>query len=147
MKTYVDYLNTLTIKALKEIAKQAGLKGYSAAKKDALVTMVDNEAAAVHSDAQQAKDEFTNALEILNEAFPPSNEEIEAEMNAEDTYEFDGAVYYGDIATMLRVHDKAVRRFNPTMRRDKAGMVVLTPRQRRRVHKHDRKASKSLLNA
>ncbi len=139
MKTYADYLNTLTVKRLREIAKQMQLTGYSKANKDVLITMIDDDVAMVHIDAQQAKDEFDKAVDIL-----PSNEHIDAEMNAEDYYVFDGVAYYGDLATMMRIHDKAVRRFNPSMRRDKSGKVVLTPAQRRRVHKHDRKASKIL---
>ncbi len=117
MKTYADYLNTLTVKRLREIAKQMQLTGYSKANKDDLIRLINDEVAIIH---------------------------IEAEMSAEDYYVFDGVAFYGDLATMMRIHDKAVRRFNPSMRRDKSGKIVLTPAQRRRVHKHDRKASKIL---
>lgn len=45
---------------------------------------------------------------------------------------------------VLEGHFKAVRRFNPTLKKDKSGMVILTPKQRRRVQKHDRKMAKKV---
>lgn len=45
---------------------------------------------------------------------------------------------------MIKGHQNFVKRFNPSMRRDRDGMVVLTAKQRRRVHKNDRKLAKRL---
>lgn len=45
---------------------------------------------------------------------------------------------------ILKNHEKAVRRFNPTMKRRKNGQVILTDKQRRRVQKHTYKLAKKL---
>lgn len=43
---------------------------------------------------------------------------------------------------ILGIHYKALMRYNPTLKRDGKGQVILTPAQRRRLHKRDRKAMK-----
>lgn len=53
-------------------------------------------------------------------------------------------IFDGATAELLIAHDKRVKRFNPNMRRDKAGMVCLTPKQRRRVQKNMRQHAKAV---
>lgn len=47
MKTYAEYLNTMTVKTLNAVAKDMGLKGYSKLRKAELVTFIDNAVAAL----------------------------------------------------------------------------------------------------
>jgi hypothetical protein len=42
MRTYAEYLNTMTVKALNVIARDMGLKGYSKLRKAELVAFIDN---------------------------------------------------------------------------------------------------------
>lgn len=55
------------------------------------------------------------------------------------------ATLTGVSAEFMIQHMRRVQRFNPLLRKDKSGKVVLTPKQRRRVHKKDRKVAKTLL--
>ncbi len=45
MRTYAEYLNTMTVKTLNVIAKQMGLKGYSKLRKAELIEFIDSEIA------------------------------------------------------------------------------------------------------
>jgi protein-tyrosine-phosphatase len=125
---YADHLNKMTVKDLREIAKRAGVKipgvALSRATKDLLVSGID---AMVAVDWNEAKD--IDAAMASNEA---------------THFEYAGVVWTGPSATLLRKHVEMLRRFNPSMRRDKRGKIVLTPKQRRRIHKNDRRNTKRL---
>lgn len=105
MRTYAEYLTSLTVKTLNAIAKQMGLKGYSKLRKAALVAFIDdaivNDCVDISADAlhfaqfgvwpcevkildvtNEADMDAIAALmvgveQILDEAFPPSVEEID----------------------------------------------------------------------
>jgi hypothetical protein len=47
MRTYADYLTTMTVKALNTVARDMGLKRYSALRKADLVTLIDNAVAEI----------------------------------------------------------------------------------------------------
>lgn len=51
MRTYAEYLNTMTVKTLNAIAKEMQLKGYSKLRKAELVTLIDNAVAGTVEDA------------------------------------------------------------------------------------------------
>lgn len=51
MRTYAEYLSTLTVKTLTAIAKQAGIKGYSRLRKAGLVMVIDVAATTAHAAA------------------------------------------------------------------------------------------------
>lgn len=53
MKTYAEYLNSLTVKTLHEIARQGGYKRYSKLRKAELVAFIDGEVAIDHDGAAQ----------------------------------------------------------------------------------------------
>lgn len=61
-----------------------------------------------------------------------------------DEFMFAGILWTGKPAQMLRFHDTAVRRYNPTFKKGKDGMVILTAKQRKRIHKKDRVFSKRI---
>lgn len=116
MRTYSEYLNTMTVRALQEIAKREGIKGLSAMRKSDLINILT---------------ETINGWHI-----------VALDMNAtmvqaKQTYTVPGttATFYGAEAELLINHENRVRRYNPTMARDKDGKVILTPKQRRRVGK------------
>lgn len=47
MRTYAEYLNTMTVKALNTIAREMGLKGYSKLRKAELIVVIDDAIAAL----------------------------------------------------------------------------------------------------
>lgn len=47
MRTYAEYLNTMTVKTLNSIARDMGLKGYSKLRKAELVSLIDSEVSAL----------------------------------------------------------------------------------------------------
>jgi hypothetical protein len=47
MRTFAEYLNTMTVKTLNSIAKDMGLKGYSKLRKAALIMIIDDAIAAL----------------------------------------------------------------------------------------------------
>lgn len=51
MRTYAEYLNSLTVKTLTAIVKQMGFKGYSKARKAELVSLIDDYTAGVRDEA------------------------------------------------------------------------------------------------
>lgn len=53
MRTYADYLNTFTVKTLREIVARLGYKGTSKFLKAKLVEIVDMEAGYAHEDASE----------------------------------------------------------------------------------------------
>lgn len=54
------------------------------------------------------------------------------------------ATFTGEPALILERHGRAVKRFNPTMSRDRDGKVILTPKQRKRIHKKDRSFARKI---
>lgn len=230
VKTYEDYLNTLTVKVLREIAAQLEIKGRSGLKKDALVCVVaglveDDYMEALHINDSWRKvktasitpfkgdivimDDPSIAGEITDiKVFPDmivyqvtslngskfAREGFDMRYADVDTaYEFrqDKEILAGapmtfvcencdkeiltaehvshkeacdktfvlrshldnsvltiftdpDSVAILKAHDKAIRRFNPTMARDKSGSVILTAAQRRRVQKANLKLGRKL---
>lgn len=60
-------------------------------------------------------------------------------MNATYTIPDSDVTFSGAVALFLISHEKRVKRYNPLFKRDKSGNVILTPKQRRRIHKKDRK--------
>lgn len=73
MKTYAEYLTSLTVKTLNAIAKQGGYKGYSKLRKAALVAFIDGEVAIDYDGATQVK-----ILDVTVEADVPAIVEIMA---------------------------------------------------------------------
>lgn len=74
----------------------------------------------------------------------PTEEEIYAQ---EETYtiEIEGTqpvILRGAAAVVMNAHEKAIKRWNPTMARDEWGMVKLTPKQRKRLRKGTHKRAK-----
>lgn len=126
--TYAKYLSKTTVKELREIAKRMDLKipgvALSRATKDLLVTGID---ALVEVDWNAAEDEA------------PSHDTYKA-----PHFEYAGVVWTGPTATLLRKHDEMLRRYNPSLRRNKEGQIILTAKQRRRIHKKDRRNMKRL---
>lgn len=121
-------LSKMTVKELKETAQRMNVPFHARILKADLVAAIKT----------QIELDHTRALE--DEAFRNETEP--------DTYtiEIEGRepVVITDrvSVTILKNHEKCVRRFNPTMKRDKNGMVILTPKQRRRVQKHTHKLAK-----
>lgn len=131
--TYAEYLNKMTVKDLREIAKRMDLKipgvALSRATKDLLVSGID---ALVEVDWNEAEDiEAAMAVSRIDSYEAPH-------------FEYAGVVWSGPTATLLQKHDEMLRRYNPSMRRDKNGQIVLTPKQRRRIHKNDHRNMKRL---
>ncbi len=62
MRTYAEYLNTMTVKTLNTIAKQMGLSGYSKLRKAELIAFIDSEIAEAHRLAQMVE---TNKAETF----------------------------------------------------------------------------------
>jgi hypothetical protein len=70
MKTYAEYLTSLTVKTLNTIAKQGGYKGYSKLRKAALVAFIDGEAAIDHDGATYQAERETEIAAIELESTP-----------------------------------------------------------------------------
>lgn len=121
----MNYLSEMTVKTLREVAKQAGLKGYSTMKKDALVSILTK---LVLSDIEEAMDENVSR------------------MNAELTYTVPGTdvTLTGSAAMVMIRHERNVRRYNPTMKRNRDGAVILSRKQIRRCSKKLRKYAKEI---
>lgn len=62
----------------------------------------------------------------------------------EDEFMFAGILWTGKIAKMLRFNDTAVKRYNPTAKRGKDGVVILTAKQKRRINKKARHFGKTI---
>lgn len=122
----MDYLNKMTVKELREIAARMECKipsiPLSKARKADLIMVIE---AVLEYDHTVALD--------MNENLVKDDEFLVA-----------GILWTGPTARVLKAHDKMVRRFNPAMTRDKDGVVKLTPKQRRRIHKNDRRNMKRL---
>lgn len=129
----MNYLSKMTVKELREIAKRMGLKipgvAMSKATKDLLVSGID---ALIEVDWNEAEDIAATMSVAQIDSYESPH------------FEYAGVVWSGPTATLLRKHDEMLRRFNPAMRRDKKDQIVLTPKQRRRIHKKDRRNMKRL---
>lgn len=118
---FFEYLNGLTVKELREIAKATGtISGYSSMKKQELITSIEYR---IDADWNEALKEHSERFPMISYIIPGSD-----------------IVVNGKTAEFIMAHDKRVKRYNPLFRRDKSGMVVLTPKQRRRIAKKDRKS-------
>jgi hypothetical protein len=73
MRTYAEYLTSLTVKTLNAIAKQGGYKGYSKLRKAELVAFIDGEVTIDHDGATAVK-----ILDVTVEADQPEIREIMA---------------------------------------------------------------------
>lgn len=72
MRTYAEYLNTMTVKTLNAIARDMGLKGYSKLRKAELIVMIDDAVTAlipVILDTQAPADHAA-ILAIMAEVLP-----------------------------------------------------------------------------
>lgn len=116
----MNYLSKMTVKELREVAERMGVYLQSKVKKDTIIFLIESRIENLH----------TEALEMNTTTFiiPGTDMEITDPASIK----------------VLEGHFKAVRRFNPTLKKDKSGMVILTPKQRRRVQKHDRKMAKKV---
>lgn len=162
----MNYLNKMTVKELVEIAKRMNLS-YSGLKKAELVAKLTEYINGWHVIAGDMNRELKVQEQAVSywaykarkdastpEAIETAHEEalnMDAQMSVDqiDSYEsphfeYAGVVWSGPTATLLRKHDEMLRRYNPSMRRDKKDQIVLTPKQRRRIHKKDRRNMKRL---
>lgn len=120
--TQITYkrFNDMTVPQLKEIAERMAAPYPSRIRKADLISIImvaleDAHAEALEDDEYVVKD---------------------------DEFLYAGVLWTGATAKVLKAHDRMVRRFNPEVTRDKNGMVKLTPKQRRRIHKNDRRNAK-----
>jgi hypothetical protein len=118
----IAYLTKYTLVELREIAKRMDVAGRSTAKKGALVHLI--------------------AADILGWM----DEALEMNETYRDDYIVPGTdiVLNGKSGQVMRYHMENVKRFNPLLRRDKDGIVVLTAKQRRRVPKKIRAFAKKI---
>ena len=75
MRTYADYLATMTVKTLNTIARDMGLKGYSKLRKAELITVIDDAVSALMPtilDTEAAADHDTIAALIAEVAVAPA---------------------------------------------------------------------------
>lgn len=130
--TYAEYLSTMTVKTLTEIAKQMDLK-VSGLRKAELIAKLIERIGGWH----------VIALDMDKANFP----KVSTEETAVHVVSFpDGSEvkFTGKAATVLIQHEKNLMRFNPNMTRDNDNKIRLTPKQRRRVQKKLRKYAKSI---
>jgi regulator of protease activity HflC (stomatin/prohibitin superfamily) len=113
MRTYSEYLSTMTVKTLREIASDMGIDDIPTSHRKAQV---------VNRIADEIGSAQSEALEMVE---------------TEQTYTVPGTdvVIRGKEADLMIRHEARVRRYNPTMKRRKDNKVILTPKQRRRVQK------------
>lgn len=172
--TYAEYLNKMTVKELSEIAKRMNLSYSGKRKAELVAKINEYVAGwhmiaksmnrSLHTDVKSVIDteefpmdhsQFTvwynrhGGIDSFDAMKALGNDHIEAlEMNdnlyESPHYEYAGVKWTGPVAVMLRKHDEMLRRYNPTLRRDKEGQIILTAKQRRRIHKKDRRNSKRL---
>lgn len=118
----MDYLNKMTVKELIEVGKRMQLVSpLSRMRKAELVKLISGMIEEYHSDALKMNESYKSEATYV--------------MLMSDGTEMK---FNGLSALMMQFHNRAVRRFNPSMNRDKKGFVKLTPKQRRRIHKKDR---------
>jgi len=120
MKTYADYLNTLTVKALREIVSQFGYKGTSKFLKAKLVEIVDMEAGVAYDDAVSE-----NRKRVVTKIAAGASLKLGG---------FDSSAFTNHVLPIERVE----RKVNNYMRQNNSDK--LTPAQWRRTRKAMRKA-------
>lgn len=149
----MNYLNTMTVKELRDVAKRMKLTGLSSCKKSELVSIIESHIVMEHGFANGMNDVYTcqlckETVKVTDQASHmdghPTEEEIYAQ---EETYtiEIEGTqpvILRGAAAVVMNAHEKAIKRWNPTMARDEWGMVKLTPKQRKRLRKGTHKRAK-----
>lgn len=118
-----------TVASLREIAKRA----------DAPINSRMVKADIVNAIMVKVELDHTRAIEDDKEMYSLREDEYMLPIGNGESILLDG--YAGK---MMNYHMKGVRRFNPSERRDKNGAIVLTPRQRRRIHKNDRTYAKKI---
>ncbi len=83
MRTYAEYLNSLTVKTLNIIAKQMNLSGYSKLRKAELIEFIDNEIAKIEIPApakvETVESAIMNELAVIFSNTPAKAPEIELE--------------------------------------------------------------------
>lgn len=109
---YISMFTGYSVKDLREIAVRMNIVGRSTMKKGELVHAIT-----------------LSVLSWADEAF--RNAEQEVTYNVPDS----DIVLTGMNARIMIEHMRNIRRFNPTLKRDKEGVVILTPKQQKRVHK------------
>ena len=117
----VEYLNTLSVKTLREIAARMNVKGRSTMDKATLIGAIGTVINIDHDEALEMNESLT-------------------------TFTLPGTdiVLTGKSARVMRHHMASVKRFNPTLKRDKDGLVILSAKQRRRVQKNTRRYAKGI---
>lgn len=88
MRTYAEYLNTMTVKTLNTIAKNMGLKGYSKLRKAELIEFIDNN---IKTDAFEAAEIDRKRPTILDTEAPADHAAILAIMAEVLPVEFSAA--------------------------------------------------------
>jgi hypothetical protein len=118
-------LNKLTVKELREVGKRMELVSpLYKMKKDELVKLISGMIEEYHSEALRMDEEMFSLKE--------------------DEFMFAGVLWSGKIAKMLRFNDTAIKRYNPTAKRGKDGVVILTAKQKRRINKKARHFGKTI---
>ena len=118
----VEYLSKMTVKELIEVGKRMQLVSpLSRMRKAELVKLISGMIEEYHSDALKMNESLT-------------------------TFTLPGTdiVLTGKSARVMRHHMASVKRFNPTLKRDKDGLVILSAKQRRRVQKNTRRYAKGI---
>lgn len=126
--TYAEYLNTMTVKTLREIGKQMGLSFPAKALKGSIVNALTEDINSAHSEALE-----------MNEAQKSSETVYVMDMTDGSQVEFTGLS-----AKVLIRHEVNVKRYNPSMSKGRDGKVKLTPRQNRRINKKLKHYAKSI---
>lgn len=118
----MNYLNKMTVKELIEVGRRMELVSpLNRMRKAELVKLLSGMIEEYHTEALG-----------MNKSYKSPH------------FEYAGVMWTGPTAELLKAHDDMLRRFNPSMRRNKKGQIVLTPKQRRRIHKKDRRNMKRL---
>lgn len=121
--------------------KHGGLESF-----DGFQAIENDHTEALLIDAQTPHETLVKAENTIKAMAPEYAEEIHKAEQIE-TFTIPGTdiiITDPTVVGVLKTHFNAVKRFNPTLKRDKSGMVILTPAQRRRIHKHDNRLAKKL---
>lgn len=118
----MSYLNTYTVKVLREIGDTMGLSfPVKARKADIVAKLV----------------EVINGWHVIALDMEKANQANTEK--SEPTYVILGGVTLTGAAALFMIrHEKHLNRYNPTLRMNRKGIVALTPRQRRRLDKKNR---------
>jgi hypothetical protein len=121
--------------------KHGGLESF-----DGFQAVEDDHEEALQINAQTPIETLIKAESTIKAMAPEYAEEIHKAEQIETFTIPNTDIVITDPASVivLKAHFKAVKRFNPTLKRDKGGKVILTAKQRRRIHKTDRKVAKKM---